>query len=117
MKDRFVWEPGERLVVGTTVRPRTAHDLLRTLGVDNASLTAQKRAVDGWLLTTNEPPDPLLRVSLQRRGLPTSPVHFSHPGWGRSFVISGATGIIEVEPLAGAGLERSTSSGRLPTPA
>lgn len=116
--DRFVWEPGERLTVGTNVRPRTARDLLRELAVDQAPLSEQREAVEGWLLTTAEPPDPLLRVSLERRGLPTSPVQFTPPGWGKSFVVlvSGPTSMIEVEPVPGAGLERPTRSG-LPTPA
>jgi hypothetical protein len=111
--DRFVWEPGERLIIGTNVRPRTARDLLRTLEVENAPLDEQREAVEAWLLTTSEPPDPLLRVSLQRHGLPTSPVHFSRPVWGISVVITGATSTIEMEPLENAGLERPTRSGLL----
>jgi hypothetical protein len=111
--DRFVWEPGERLTIGTTARPRTARDLLRTLSVEHASPTEQREAVEGWL-ATNEPPDPLLRVSLERRGLPTSPVHFTPPGWGFVSVFIGATGMIEMELAAGGTLERRTRSGHVP---
>jgi hypothetical protein len=85
---RFSWQPPTRLELGETPsRPRTAPDLLRDLGVQNASLSVQRQAINGWLLGHSV--DDLLRVSLRKKGLPASPLDVSAPSATHVHIIDG----------------------------
>jgi hypothetical protein len=111
---KFVWEPGERLFIDTPAVPQTAKDLLRKLEVEDAPLTRQREKVDAWLLKRAEPLDPLMRVSLKRRGFRTAPVSFANPPWGSLVTVVGATATtatVEMEPAGEAGPNWPVRSG------
>jgi hypothetical protein len=89
-----MWEPPTRLDLDTRPRPRTAPDLLRDLGVQNALPAEQRSAVNGWLI--ENPADELLRVSLRRKGLPSAPLAVTAPSTRYVKVMGGTATIVSV---------------------
>src|SRR5438874_9020619 len=94
---RFLWEPPTKLELGESrSRPRTAPDLLRDLNVEAAPASAQREAVNGWLV--NHPADDLMRISLRRKGLPVAPLDVPGPGRRHVHVMGGTATIVSEAP-------------------
>jgi hypothetical protein len=94
---RFAWEPPTRLKLGDQPPlPKTAADLLRDLGVENAPQSMQREAVNTWLL--ENPADKLLGVSLRKRGLPAAPIDVTPPSGVHVQVVPTTATIVSASP-------------------